>query len=306
MADKAISALSSAGTLDGTETVPVVQSSSTVKATAQAIANLQPTSAWGLKADLTPSQITADQNNYDPTSLSTSSVLRLSSDAERTITGLAGGSDGRIIVVTNVGSNNIILADESSSSTAANRFALPAAITIGADGSVVLQYDATSSRWRVIAKANGKLTYQVPLVGISKLGGSGAGWSIDADNALPLQTLPASQTSEVLLVTIPGLQVGDVLVDVGVVGQIESAGNTVSGTLSLRRTTVAAADHTDAEVANDTISVTADTAISKANLGVLSQTEVVAADEIFYVTITMTTAASTDVALSGLSITVLR
>jgi len=40
MADVKISALSSAGALDGTEEVPVVQSSSTVKATTQDVADL--------------------------------------------------------------------------------------------------------------------------------------------------------------------------------------------------------------------------------------------------------------------------
>jgi hypothetical protein len=306
MADSKVSALSAASALTGAEQVHVVQSSNSVRSTTQAVANLFPDSAWGLKGDLTPSQITADQNNYDPTSLASASVLRLATDAARTITGLAGGADGRVIVIHNVGSFGITLADESASSTAANRFALPAAITIAPDGSVTLQYDSTSSRWRCVAKANGTVTYQVTLVGNAKLGGSGAGWVIDADNALPFQTLPASQTSEVLLVTIHGLQVGDVLTQVGVVGQVESAGNTVSGTLSVRKATVAAADHTDAEIGTDTVSVTADTALSVSNFGATGMTEVIAADEIIYATITMTTGASTDVALSGLSVTVLR
>src|SRR5687767_223261 len=42
----------------------------------------------------------------------------------------------------------------------------------------------------------------ISAAGHAKLGGSGAGWVIDGDNALPLVTLPQSQTSEVLLVPI--------------------------------------------------------------------------------------------------------
>ena len=104
-----------------------------------------------LTGDISPSQITANQNDYNPTGLSNASTLRLSTDASRDITGLSGGADGRVILIHNVGSNNIVLKDESSSSSAANRFALNADITIGADQGCVLQYDSTSSRWRSLA-----------------------------------------------------------------------------------------------------------------------------------------------------------
>jgi hypothetical protein len=66
------------------------------------------------------------------------------------MTGLAGGVDGRVIIIENVGSNNLVLKDESASSTAANRFALSSDITIIPDSSAVLKYDATSSRWRIL------------------------------------------------------------------------------------------------------------------------------------------------------------
>lgn len=103
-----------------------------------------------LTADLTPSQITADQNDYAPAGHGTAAVLRLSSDASRTITGLQGGADGRLLVLCNVGANAIVLADESSSSTAANRFALSGNYTLAADTAVLLAYDSTSSRWRLV------------------------------------------------------------------------------------------------------------------------------------------------------------
>jgi hypothetical protein len=110
-----------------------------------------------LSADITPAQITADQNDYNPTGLSTASTLRLSSDASRNITGLAGGADGRVLLLHNVGANAIVLKDESASSTAANRFALSADITLAADQVAVVQYDSTSSRWRAIAFVGGVL-----------------------------------------------------------------------------------------------------------------------------------------------------
>jgi len=105
--------------------------------------------------DISPATITATQDNYNPSGLSTATVLRLATDATRTITGLAGGSDGRIIVIHNVGANAIVLGDEAAGSTAGNRFALSGAVTLLADQSALLQYDSTTSRWRMIGGTGG-------------------------------------------------------------------------------------------------------------------------------------------------------
>lgn len=101
-------------------------------------------------AVVSPSQITSNQNDYNPTSLSTAFVLRLSSDAARSITGLQGGAAARVIAIHNVGSFAITLVDESASSTAAYRFALPGDLALGVDQVAMLQYDATSARWRLL------------------------------------------------------------------------------------------------------------------------------------------------------------
>jgi hypothetical protein len=111
----------------------------------------QSSTAFALTADISPSQITSNQNDYNPTSLSSASTLRLNSDAARDITGLAGGADGRLLILHNIGSQNIVLKDENASSSAANRFALNADVTLQADQAALLQYDSTSSRWRLIA-----------------------------------------------------------------------------------------------------------------------------------------------------------
>lgn len=107
--------------------------------------------SFQLSADITPSQITSDQNDYNPTGLADAVVLRLSTDASRNITGLQGGADGRIIVVRNVGSNNIVLKDEDAGSSAANRFALAGDVTLAADQQAILQYDSTASRWGILS-----------------------------------------------------------------------------------------------------------------------------------------------------------
>src|SRR5690606_35832672 len=78
---------------------------------------------FSLTGDISPAQLTANQNDYNPTGLATASVIRLDGDASfRTITGLAGGSDGRIIMLHNIGANTILLANQNTASTATNRF----------------------------------------------------------------------------------------------------------------------------------------------------------------------------------------
>jgi hypothetical protein len=101
-----------------------------------------------LAGDISPAQITADQNDYNPAGLPAAGILRLSSDASRNVTGLQGGADGRVIAIVNVGSNPIVLKDQSAASTATNRFLFGADLTLAANGAVLLWYDASSSRWR--------------------------------------------------------------------------------------------------------------------------------------------------------------
>lgn len=105
-------------------------------------------SALNLSGEATPTTITSNQDDYTPTGIGSATVLRLSSDAARDITGMAEHLAGKLLLVFNVGSFNIVLKDESASSTAANRFALNGDITLQPDESAMLWYDATSQRWR--------------------------------------------------------------------------------------------------------------------------------------------------------------
>lgn len=96
-----------------------------------------------------PAQITSDQNNY---SIGSSRYQRLSTNASRTITGIVATTGGDEIVIMNVGSQNLLLANENASSTAANRilFATGAvSLTLGENKAATLVYDGTSSRWRI-------------------------------------------------------------------------------------------------------------------------------------------------------------
>ena len=107
---------------------------------------------------IAPPQITANQNDYNPTGVTTAVVLQLSSDASRTVSGLAGGAEGRVVSLINIGSQPIVLSDESTSSSAANRFTLGANLTVAAKQAAMLRYDGTAARWRLIAGATGLLT----------------------------------------------------------------------------------------------------------------------------------------------------
>lgn len=99
---------------------------------------------------VTPSQITSNQNNYSPTSLSIARTLLLSSDASRDLTGMAAQENGRIIRLINVGAQNIVLKHASGSSTATNQFACPGAgdFTLNTKDSVEIQY--VTNLWYVL------------------------------------------------------------------------------------------------------------------------------------------------------------
>jgi hypothetical protein len=105
---------------------------------------------------ISPSQITSNQNDYNPTGGSWASVLNLSSDALRSVSGLAGGTEGRIVALVNTGSQAILLLSESASSTAANRFALGSDLAIGAKQTTILRYDGTAARWYALARPGGR------------------------------------------------------------------------------------------------------------------------------------------------------
>lgn len=140
--------------------------------------------ALRLPGDITPAQITANQNNYNPTGLADASVVRASTDASRNITGLAGGEDGRIIMFYNVGSQDIVFKNEDSNSTAANRFLFGADFTLTQDKTLTIQYDATVSRWRILAGREGGDVYKVGTPADNQVGVWTGNGTIEGSSAL--------------------------------------------------------------------------------------------------------------------------
>ena len=102
---------------------------------------------------LTTGQITANQNNYAPSAAEYSDVIRIYSDAARDITGFGFPAQGKTFLLINHGSYTITLKNESASSVAANRLAIGADFALESNKSVVLYYDASSSRWRMVGGA---------------------------------------------------------------------------------------------------------------------------------------------------------
>jgi hypothetical protein len=103
------------------------------------------------KTSVTPAQITANQNDYNPAGWSAVNTLFLSTDASRNLTGLTTGASGRLAFLFNIGSFPIILISESASSTAANRFTLAGNTVLLPNQGILLRYDATASRWRPLS-----------------------------------------------------------------------------------------------------------------------------------------------------------
>lgn len=137
--------------------------------------------------------------------------------------------------------------------------------------------------------------------------GTTSGWVVNAANNLGLMaTLPAGQSGSTMVVRLDHLAVGEKVRGFYPVGQVESGGNTATLTVELRKLTAAAADVTDATVATTgAVNYTAD-----AMLGRITQPaecDVTVADgESYYFLITGTTAASTDIALMGVMVSMTR
>ena len=105
-----------------------------------------------------------NQDNYDPTGWngthpSRATVIKLTPSATILITGLVGGTNGRVAIIENDSTDYmIIIVPQSTSSTAANRFRhtggnIPLFLMPG--DTVMYFYDNTDSRWEIVTSSYG-------------------------------------------------------------------------------------------------------------------------------------------------------
>ncbi|MBK7360636.1 MAG: hypothetical protein IPI96_15735 [Saprospiraceae bacterium] len=144
---------------------------------------------------ITPSQITSDQTDYNPTGFDDATVVRLSGDSGfRAIQSMAAQTDGEEKTFVNVGSYPLYFPPEHSTGTASQRITYYEDIILMPKKSIKMMYDGTTSRWipttdydvkgcsKVVdyqmnagSITNGDLDFWSPLVV-----GSGAAFSVGA------------------------------------------------------------------------------------------------------------------------------
>lgn len=134
--------------------------------------------------------------------------------------------------------------------------------------------------------------------------GATSGWLPIAGDNVALATLPASKAASTLIIPVPDLQAGRTITAFGLLGQIESAGGAATLDCELRKQTSAAADVVDASVATMTqLAIAIDTSVTAANATKSGLTEVIGPSDSYYLKVTGTTAALTDIALLAATIT---
>lgn len=132
---------------------------------------------FALTADITPTALTADVDDYAPTGGATADVWRMTTDgANYNVNGITGGADGRILIIHNVpgGSGVITFKDSALTSAAANRIDTVFDIPLYPGRTVTFIYDGTASRWKEL------VTSDATTVQGAKMG-AGIGLSTEGD-----------------------------------------------------------------------------------------------------------------------------
>ena len=108
---------------------------------------------------ISPPSLSTSQDDYNPTGMPNASIIRLTTTALISLTGLAGGKNGRRIQLVNIGPNPITLETESVSSLATNRFDTGSTnATLVGSATVSFTYDGASSLWRITGGTGGVTT----------------------------------------------------------------------------------------------------------------------------------------------------
>jgi trimeric autotransporter adhesin len=95
-------------------------------------------------------------NNVNSTTTKRSAYRIIDPTADFTITGLDGGSDGRVVTLANTSNFIMSLIHESANSTGANRFILANGVSydVQPKATITLQYSVVENRWFLVGKSN--------------------------------------------------------------------------------------------------------------------------------------------------------
>lgn len=131
---------STAVTIEGGTNVTVTEAGNTITIAASG--------GGGSPSVITPSQITAQADNYAPTGWADATMVRLSADIDMdAITGFSAETSGEVKTLVNVGTYTIFIAPQHTSSTAANRIDYSEDIFLEPGEGMDIIYDGTLSRW---------------------------------------------------------------------------------------------------------------------------------------------------------------
>lgn len=115
----------------------------------------QITTGQVLAGIITPTQIAANTNNWNPTGLGTARIIRATTDASRNLTGIVALAGGTVLAIQNAGAtqNLVLTHNDTGQSATGNCFMLPnnANLTLLPGMGVEIYYDSTSSKWRCLS-----------------------------------------------------------------------------------------------------------------------------------------------------------
>jgi len=159
--------------------------------------------------------IAAQQNNYTPTGWDTADKLRLTLTGAQTITGFVAPTSAgttRKAIVNIDSADALTIANESASSTAANRIACPGGVdlVVPFGGAAIIDYDATSSRWRPFAVARVNRTGPASSTDNAIVRWDGTTGNIDQNSVVTIDdtgnvNIPSGQTLQLNTSVIAGL-----------------------------------------------------------------------------------------------------
>lgn len=101
-----------------------------------------------LSGSTTPAALGAGDN--DDVNLGVGTVVRAriaGNAAGSNLTGVTGGADGKLLILTNISANEIMIINEDAGSTAANRFAINGDMALPQNCSAIFIYDDNIDRW---------------------------------------------------------------------------------------------------------------------------------------------------------------